>query len=113
MKTENAMKYVYAFQEGGREQKFLLGGKGANLAEMTKLGLPVRFHDLRGSHETMLLDAGVPLHVVAARCGHTPAVLLRSYAKRTRKADTSAAVVGFNLHFNTLAKAEIMGLFKR
>ncbi len=41
MKTENAMKYVYAFQEGGREQKFLLGGKGANLAEMTKLGLPV------------------------------------------------------------------------
>ena len=35
------MKYVYAFQEGGREQKFLLGGKGANLAEMTKLGLPV------------------------------------------------------------------------
>src|SRR5438874_1478502 len=35
------MKYVYAFKEGGREQKFLLGGKGANLAEMTKLGLPV------------------------------------------------------------------------
>jgi phosphatidylethanolamine-binding protein (PEBP) family uncharacterized protein len=29
------------------------------------------------------------------------------------KPDTSAAVVGFNLHFNTLAKAEIMGLFKR
>jgi Raf kinase inhibitor-like YbhB/YbcL family protein len=29
------------------------------------------------------------------------------------KADTSGAVVGFNLHFNTLAKAEIMGLFKR
>ncbi|HZL39695.1 MAG TPA: YbhB/YbcL family Raf kinase inhibitor-like protein [Pseudolabrys sp.] len=28
-------------------------------------------------------------------------------------ADTSPAVVGFNLHFNTLAKAEIMGLFKR
>jgi Raf kinase inhibitor-like YbhB/YbcL family protein len=29
------------------------------------------------------------------------------------KADSSAAVVGFNLHFATLAKAEIMGLFKR
>jgi hypothetical protein len=27
--------------------------------------------------------------------------------------DTSPAVVGFNLHFNTLAKAEIVGLFKR
>ncbi|GAB2886672.1 pyruvate, phosphate dikinase [Nocardioides pacificus] len=34
-------KYVYAFAEGGRDQKDLLGGKGANLAEMTKLGLPV------------------------------------------------------------------------
>src|SRR5436189_4901919 len=34
-------KYVYAFEEGGKEQKFLLGGKGANLAEMTILGLPV------------------------------------------------------------------------
>jgi hypothetical protein len=39
----------------------------------------------------LMLDAGVPVHVVAARCGHDPAVLLRSYAKRTRKADTSAA----------------------
>ncbi|MFM7616689.1 MAG: pyruvate, phosphate dikinase [Actinomycetes bacterium] len=35
------MKYVYAFAEGSKEQKFLLGGKGANLAEMTKMGLPV------------------------------------------------------------------------
>jgi pyruvate,orthophosphate dikinase len=35
------MKYVYAFREGSREQKYLLGGKGANLGEMTKLGLPV------------------------------------------------------------------------
>src|SRR5256885_610499 len=35
------MKYVYAFREGNRDQKYLLGGKGANLAEMTSLGLPV------------------------------------------------------------------------
>ncbi|MGH8992336.1 MAG: pyruvate, phosphate dikinase [Acidimicrobiia bacterium] len=34
-------KYVYAFREGNRDQKYLLGGKGANLAEMTSLGLPV------------------------------------------------------------------------
>jgi pyruvate,orthophosphate dikinase len=34
-------KYVFAFEEGRKEQKFLLGGKGANLAEMTVLGLPV------------------------------------------------------------------------
>ncbi len=35
------MSYVYAFEEGSKEQKYLLGGKGANLAEMTNLGLPV------------------------------------------------------------------------
>jgi len=58
-----------------------------------KRGFDLRLHDLRGTHETLLLDAGVPVHVVAARCGHDPAVLLRSYAKRTRKADTSAAAV--------------------
>ena len=58
------------------------------------LGYPAfRFHDLRVTHETLLLDAGVPVHVVAARAGHDPAVLLRIYAKRTRKADTSAASV--------------------
>ncbi|MCW2665939.1 MAG: pyruvate phosphate dikinase [Frankiales bacterium] len=34
-------KYVYDFAEGGRDMKDLLGGKGANLAEMTSLGLPV------------------------------------------------------------------------
>jgi pyruvate,orthophosphate dikinase len=34
-------KYVYDFSEGGKDQKDLLGGKGANLAEMTNLGLPV------------------------------------------------------------------------
>jgi pyruvate,orthophosphate dikinase len=34
-------KYVYDFAEGGKDMKDLLGGKGANLAEMTVLGLPV------------------------------------------------------------------------
>ncbi|MEO7981839.1 MAG: PEP/pyruvate-binding domain-containing protein, partial [Sporichthyaceae bacterium] len=34
-------KYVYDFTEGSRDMKDLLGGKGANLAEMTNLGLPV------------------------------------------------------------------------
>ena len=36
-------KYVYSFNEGAKEMKDLLGGKGANLAEMTKIGLPVPF----------------------------------------------------------------------
>lgn len=34
-------KYVYDFEEGCKEMKALLGGKGANLAEMKKIGLPV------------------------------------------------------------------------
>ncbi|MGI5452059.1 pyruvate, phosphate dikinase [Streptomyces sp. CA-249302] len=34
-------KYVYAFAEGGRDMAALLGGKGAGLAEMTRMGLPV------------------------------------------------------------------------
>lgn len=34
-------KYVFAFTEGDKDQKDLLGGKGANLAEMVKLGIPV------------------------------------------------------------------------
>jgi len=36
-----AKKRVYNFTEGSKEQKDLLGGKGANLAEMTGIGLPV------------------------------------------------------------------------
>jgi integrase len=60
----------------------------------SKLGFPrLRLHDLRGTHGTMLLDASVPAHVVAARLGQDPAVLLRIYAKRTKKADMSAAAV--------------------
>lgn len=35
------MKYVYSFKEGNKNMKEILGGKGANLAEMTGLGLPV------------------------------------------------------------------------
>ena len=34
-------KYVYQFKEGNANMRELLGGKGANLAEMTSLGLPV------------------------------------------------------------------------
>src|SRR3954468_11122621 len=34
-------RYVFDFSEGNASQRDLLGGKGANLAEMTKLGLPV------------------------------------------------------------------------
>lgn len=36
-------KYVYSFNEGSKDMRGLLGGKGANLAEMTSIGLPVPF----------------------------------------------------------------------
>ena len=36
-----ARKWVYLFTEGKAEMRELLGGKGANLAEMTNIGLPV------------------------------------------------------------------------
>ncbi|MFF5130387.1 pyruvate, phosphate dikinase [Streptomyces syringium] len=39
--TTNRQKFVYDFTEGNKDLKDLLGGKGANLAEMTNLGLPV------------------------------------------------------------------------
>lgn len=35
------MKYIYPFEEGNKDMRQLLGGKGANLAQMTNLGLPV------------------------------------------------------------------------
>ena len=34
-------QWVQLFEEGGADQRDLLGGKGANLAEMTNIGLPV------------------------------------------------------------------------
>ena len=34
-------KWVYSFKEGNADMRALLGGKGANLAEMTNLGLPI------------------------------------------------------------------------
>src|SRR3954469_19163345 len=41
LSTMRSVKYVYDFSEGSKEMKDLLGGKGANLAEMTNLKLPV------------------------------------------------------------------------
>jgi pyruvate,orthophosphate dikinase len=38
---DDMVTYIYDFAEGNKDQKELLGGKGANLAEMTNLGLPV------------------------------------------------------------------------
>ena len=39
--SKNMAKWVYLFEEGNADMRNLLGGKGANLAEMTNLGLPI------------------------------------------------------------------------
>jgi integrase len=56
-----------------------------------RLGFKMRFHDIRASHLTILLDRGEPVHVVAARAGHDPVTLMQSYARRTKKADAKVA----------------------
>ena len=46
-------KYVYLFSEGNAKMRELLGGKGANLAEMTNIGLPVPQFLLKHVQNTM------------------------------------------------------------
>ncbi|MGH3480597.1 MAG: PEP/pyruvate-binding domain-containing protein, partial [Nocardioidaceae bacterium] len=41
MSRTDPRQFIYPFAAGNKDQKDLLGGKGANLAEMTNLGLPV------------------------------------------------------------------------
>jgi integrase len=61
----------------------------------TALGFPIRLHDLRHSHGTILLNKGVPIHEVAGRLGHDAAVLLKTYAHRLPKEDQrSAEIIG-------------------
>ena len=62
-------------------------------------GLPViRLHDVRHLHATLLLKAGVPVHVVAARLGHAdPATTLRVYAHVLDDQASGAAATFENL----------------
>lgn len=54
----------------------------------------MRLHDLRHTHATLLLKAGVPVHVVAARLGHVdPAITLRVYAHVLRDQASQVAQV--------------------
>jgi hypothetical protein len=89
---------------------FLLGKfEGVRGAGLTLVFVPIQ-QMVRGS---------LRVPSIASRAGweHFPQAKATVFAVKTDKvdlkADTSAAVVGFNLHFNTLARAEIMGLFKR
>jgi pyruvate,orthophosphate dikinase len=74
-------KYVYDFSEGNKDMKDLLGGKGANLAEMTNMGLPVPpgftitteaclvFLERGGAPEEMLEEAGAHLRTLQEAMG--------------------------------------------
>jgi integrase len=54
----------------------------------------MRLHDLRHVHATLLLKAGVPVHVVASRLGHAdPAITLRVYAHVLRDQASKVAQV--------------------
>ncbi len=63
--------------------------------EQTGLGLPrLTLHELRHSHATILLRAGVPVHIVSKRLGHKdPSVTLNVYADVIPDDDTSAVDV--------------------
>jgi integrase len=63
-------------------------------ALVAKTGLPaVTLHALRHGHATLLLDQGERVHDVAARLGHDPAVLLRTYAHHGGDSQDSAAAL--------------------
>jgi integrase len=58
----------------------------------------LRFHDLRHTHATLLLTAGVPINAVAQRLGHsTPVITLKVYGHVLRRAEDQAVAVSGNL----------------
>ncbi len=65
-------KYVYDFSEGNKDMKDLLGGKGANLAEMTNMGLPVPpgFTITTEACLTFLAQGGPPPEMLAEAGEH-------------------------------------------
>ncbi|MDE2133815.1 MAG: site-specific integrase [Alphaproteobacteria bacterium] len=73
-------------------------------ARAAKLGFGgLRFHDLRHTHATLLLQAGVPVAAVSARLGHAnAAVTLGIYSHSTTDAEAAAAQVAGSLLSNVL-----------
>jgi pyruvate,orthophosphate dikinase len=81
-------KFVFAFAEGSKDQKDLLGGKGANLAEMTNLGLPVPpGFTISTEACRAYLDKGEVPDSLADEVGTHLAELERAMGKRLGKAD--------------------------
>lgn len=81
-------KYVYDFTEGNKDLKDLLGGKGANLAEMTNLGLPVPpgFTITTDACRRFLKDGALPDGLDEEVSGHL-AALERRMGRRLGQAD--------------------------
>ncbi len=65
-----------------------------NFTRLTRrLGFKIRFHDLRHTHASQLLKAGVHVKVVASRLGHDPNETLRTYAHVLPGLDAEAAAI--------------------
>jgi integrase len=70
-----------------------------------RLGYPgLRFHDLRHTHATLLLTAGVPVNAVQERLGHsTPVITLKVYGHVLQRAEDQAVAVAGSLLAGALA----------
>jgi len=86
-------KFVYDFTEGNRDLKDLLGGKGANLAEMTNLGLPVPpgFTITSEACQAYLTDGREPAEMAAEVAEHLSA-LERKMSKKLGQSDNPLLV---------------------
>ena len=85
-------KYVYDFSEGNKDMKDLLGGKGANLAEMTNMGLPVPpgFTITTEACLTFLANDGAPPEMLQ-EAGEHLAYLQETMGRQPRRPGRSAA----------------------
>jgi integrase len=81
---------VFAREDGGLIHPQRLTERHGELVKGAKVPA-IRFHDLRHGHATACLTAGVPLHVVAARIGDDPKVVLATYAHLLPASDADAA----------------------
>src|SRR5579859_52620 len=86
-------KLVYDFAEGSKEMKDLLGGKGANLAEMTRMGLPVPpgFTITTEACQAYLKSGREPVGLAAEVSQHL-AALEHSMGKRLGQSDNPLLV---------------------
>jgi integrase len=83
--------YVFTAENGEPTHADYVAQRFARL--VATAGVPsIRFHDLRHTHATLLLKAGVPIHVVAQRLGHaTPAITLSIYSHVLPRQQSEAA----------------------